>query len=334
MREGIKVSLLTEINMNTWQKPLYFNQVVNARLAPSTLWNLIRGVSLLINLHFKLRYTIIHSHHRFTTLMGKIASNLLGVPLVSTIHEFKKDHRLLVRCSLPEYIISPTWALASHLEEYYGLPKSRIVVVPNGLPDLNILQSNRIHGMPWATFDRYAIGFIGRLSIEKGCEDFIHAASLVLEKESSAIFYVIGDGPNRRELEVLTRELSIETHVKFLGYREEADILMNYLNVLVIPSHTENFPYTLLEAMRAKIPVVATRVGGIPEILEGYPPDLLVEPHRYDDLARGILKLIRDPHLGKSWSERNYRNFLENYSSEKMIRRTLEVYDRLARRTK
>jgi len=332
MREGIRVSLLTDINKNICQKPLYFNQIVNAKLIPSTLWNLFKGVGLLLYLHFTLRYTIIHSHHRFTTLMGKIASNLLGVPLVSTVHEFKNDRRFLVRYSLPEYIISPTRALALHLEEHFGLPKSRIVVIPHGLPDLNVPHPNSFQGLPWAPADRCIIGFIGRLSIEKVCEDFIHTAALVLEEEPSVMFYVIGDGPQRHELEGVTKKLSINNRVIFLGYREDIETLMSHINILVMPSHTENFPYTLLEAMRAKIPVVATKVGGIPEILEGYPSDLLVEPRQIDDLARGILKLIRDPYLSTQLAEQNYSNFREYYSSERMVRGTLEIYDRLSRR--
>lgn len=332
--QGVSVSLFTGNNERMPQSPLYFNQIIRTRLTPSNVLNLLKGVGLLIHLHSRLHYTILHSHHRFTTLMGKIASNLLEVPLVSTVHEFKNDHAFFVRYSLPDRIICPTQALAYHLENNYGLPKSRIVIVPNGLPDSDTHQTNSFDVSPLFLPDRCSIGFIGRLSAEKGCDDFINAATIVLAKEPSAMFYMIGDGPQRYKLERLINQLSISDHFKLLGFRPDADKLIRYFDILVIPSHTENFPYTLLEAMRAKVPVVATRVGGIPEILDGYPSDLLIEPQRINDLVCGILKLIRDPELRRGLGEQNYVNFREKYSSKKMIRGTLDVYDHLIQHKK
>jgi glycosyltransferase involved in cell wall biosynthesis len=171
------------------------------------------------------------------------------------------------------------------------------------------------------------VGVVGRLSPEKGVDVFLRACSeLVLRKVAfSAI--VAGDGPERRSLERLRIGLGLESHVRFTGAVSAVRAMYARLDLLVIPSRSEGLPNVLLEALRADVPVVAARVGAIPEVLESSAAGMLVRPgdpvSLADAIARG-LALKADPA-----SREARREVTERFSPDRRMQAHVQLYDEL-----
>ena len=137
---------------------------------------------------------------------------------------------------------------------------------------------------------------------------------------------LIGEGPLREELTMLATFLGIEDKVFFTGYRDKAASYMHYMDIYVISSLTEGLPMTLLEAMKTKVPIIATTVGGIPDVLEHEKDALLVSPHDISGLVAAIERIVHDLPASSIRVEAAYEKFIENYSSRKMALAYSDVY--------
>ena len=141
---------------------------------------------------------------------------------------------------------------------------------------------------------------------------------------------IIGEGPEKQNLEQLARKYRLENHIMFGGYQKQAAAYLPYGTVFVLPSLTEGLPITLLEAMRAKVPIVATRVGGIPNVLdEGTVSSILVEPMEVTALMTAIETLIHDQRYRIRLSENAYQTLINKYSSTIMAQEYGNVYKRV-----
>jgi glycosyltransferase involved in cell wall biosynthesis len=166
---------------------------------------------------------------------------------------------------------------------------------------------------------------VARLSPEKDVATLLRATALVVEQEPGFRLAIAGDGPCRRDLAALSSTLWLDAHVKFLGQVRDIPALLATASLLVLPSLMEGISLTLLEAMAHGLPVVATRVGGNPEVVVQGQTGLLVPPQAPDDLARTLLRLWRDPEtgrrMGRAARERAVRCF--------DVRRTVAEYEQL-----
>jgi len=142
--------------------------------------------------------------------------------------------------------------------------------------------------------DAIVIGTVGRLVPVKGLEPFLRAARLVRERRADLKVLIVGEGPSETRLHALSRDLTLEQNVLFLGHRADCYDLMALMDVFVLPSLSEGIPMALLEAMALSRPVVATRVGGIPEVIEHEVSGLLVDAGQDSALAGACLAMIDD----------------------------------------
>ncbi len=140
---------------------------------------------------------------------------------------------------------------------------------------------------------------VGRLQAVKGHRTFLESAQKVLAERPDAQFWIVGDGELRHELEARTAHLGLTQAVSFLGYRSDAWCAMAVSDVVVSASFYEAFPRNLLEALALERPVVATSVGGIPEIVVDGETGILAPPGDPDALAAAVLRLIKDPELAQ-----------------------------------
>jgi glycosyltransferase involved in cell wall biosynthesis len=169
------------------------------------------------------------------------------------------------------------------------------------------------------------VGVVGRLSPEKGVDVFLRAAHLLVQRGVAFSAVVAGDGPERQKLELLRNALDLGGHVRFIGAVTAVQALYRHLDLLVIPSRSEGLPNVLLEALRADVPVVATRVGAIPEVLEGTRAGMMISPGDPRALADAIahgLSLKED-----AVSREARRAVTEHFSPERRVHAHLELYD-------
>lgn len=190
-----------------------------------------------------------------------------------------------------------------------GVPARRIAVLHNPIraEDVACDEDRRVlrEGLGLGEGER-AVLAVGRLSREKGHADLLVAFRRLVASEPSAkaALFVVGDGPERPRLEAQAAALGVGGRVRFVGQQRDVRPFYAAADVLALPSHSEGSPYVLLEAMAARLPIVATRVGGVPEMVEDGRTALLVPARDTSALGEGIGRLLADASLARGLAER------------------------------
>lgn len=173
---------------------------------------------------------------------------------------------------------------------------------------------------------KFIIGCVGNLSDSKGHDFLIAAFRRVLEGEPQSALVIVGEGERRRRLVKMTKDLGIEEKVVFTGYDSRAKQIIAGLDLLILPSCRETFGRTLLEAMSSKTPIIATRSGGIPEIIEHEHNGILVDYGDEDALSRQIIRLLRDKALAARLAENGYDVCKKRFSFDNHLKAIEEIY--------
>ncbi|MDP9454489.1 MAG: glycosyltransferase [Actinomycetota bacterium] len=155
---------------------------------------------------------------------------------------------------------------------------------------------------------------------------FLRAAAHVARELPAARFVVVGDGPLRKELLGLAEELGVHDRVLFLGFRPDAQALLGLMDVVAVPSVSEGTPLVVLEAMAAAVPVVASRVGGIPGQIQPGREGILVPPGDAKALGDALLSLLRDPERARRMGEAGRLRAETEFSHENMVRKVEGIY--------
>jgi glycosyltransferase involved in cell wall biosynthesis len=167
--------------------------------------------------------------------------------------------------------------------------------------------------------DRFAVGWIGRMTAVKRTDDVLVAFRRLREDGVDAVLCMVGDGPDRPELERRAHELGIVRETLFLGYQEDVAPFYAAFDALVLPSSNEGTPVSAIEALAAGRPVVATRVGGVPDVVQEGEDGFLVEAGATDDLADRLAQLARDPALRERMGRAGRERVLPRYAVERLV---------------
>jgi glycosyltransferase involved in cell wall biosynthesis len=170
------------------------------------------------------------------------------------------------------------------------------------------------------------LGTIGNLYPTKGFEYLIDATKYLIDNGLNLATVIIGQGPEQKRLADWVSQNRLEKNVYLTGRINEAAKLLPAFDIYVCSSLKEGLSYTLIEAMQAGVPVVATRVGGNPELVEENKTGLLVEPANAEKLANAIIKLLGDSKLQQEFSRNATKKAQEEFSLEKMVNNTKQVY--------
>lgn len=259
------------------------------------------------------RPTIVHTHLQSANLYGRLAAWLAGVPvIVATEHNVYvgKARRYVAVERLLARITDCLIAVSTEVQQFLGaqlrLPESSIRVVNNGVaahspsPErvgevrarLRSDERGREGSAPGVW-----LGVVASLTPKKGHEYLLRAVAGIRGRGFACSLVLAGDGPERRRLETLTEELGLGGSVQFLGAVMDSAAVLDVIDVFVLPSLREGLPLALLEAMLAGKPVIATSVGGVPEVVQSGVNGLLVAPGRADELGRAIEMLLGSPEL-------------------------------------
>jgi glycosyltransferase involved in cell wall biosynthesis len=176
------------------------------------------------------------------------------------------------------------------------------------------------------------VGAVGRLSPEKGFDQLIAAAEIVLRQEPDVGFVLFGDGPLRQALDEQLTRLKLGANVVLAGFRRDVARFFPHFDVFTLPSYTEGLPNVVLEAFAAGVPVVATAVGGTPEVIEDGVSGYLVPPRDPAALAERILELLGHDHLRKEMGARARLRVAEHFTFEAHSRQYELLFEKLVRR--
>ena len=285
------------------------------------------------------RPDVLHLHSPKAAGLGALAGRLLGIKnIVMTVHgfTFNEDRPFYEKLSIRFF----SWltAVLCHKvivisrREYdqaraFPYVKEKIVLIPLGLRPAALMSVDGAKQFLGKLIDtdvvefnkKSSIGTIAELHPNKGLPYLIEAISLVAGKYPHAICIVIGDGQDKAALGALIKENKLEQRVFLVGQVENASDYLKAFNVFVLPSVKEGLPYTLLEAGAASLPVVATTVGGIPELVEDMKSGILVQPKNARELAHALSFMIEHPDERRSYGAALREKVLKDYSMEKMI---------------
>lgn len=300
-----------------------------------------RAVGELIRVVRRFRPDLVHAHGSKGGVMARMAR--LGaprIPLVFTPHGFAfaghfsrgwetRSFRAAESALAPlaTRIICVCEAEA-RLARLVGA--RRVRVVHNGIdPPSEFGPEPMVRGL---AADGPLIGVLSGLRPGKGLETMIEAISLVRADGSRAQLVVAGEGVERARLERLAVDRGISDAVHLVGLSPDPYAFLGAIDAFVLPSWAESFPYSVLEAMAVGLPIVATRVGGVPEAIENGVSGLLVEPRSPDQLAASVNAIVGDPVTAATLGAAARRRREQSFSLSRMVAGTLGVYSEISAR--
>lgn len=288
---------------------------------------------------------IVHSYLFHANWFGTLTARLARIP-VAIVSKRSMDvyprarDRWACRLSngLADCVTAVAGAVRDHVHAVENCPLEKIVVIPNGIevdPQAAArLAEGRVPALGVGHEDK-VMGTITRLVWKRGHEELLQAASLIRRSEPSAKLVIVGDGPLRSSLEDQARRLGLNGGVRFLGAVPNAARLLPRFDVFVLSSVLEGMSNAVLEAMAAGRPVVATRVGGNPELVVDGKTGFLVAPRDPAALADAVLRLMRDPQLARRLGEAGRRRVESEFTLATMVGRLERLYgDLLAERSR
>lgn len=301
----------------------------------------ISALSQLYQYIKKGRYDIVHTHSSKAGLLGRLAARMAGVKHIIHTPHGHIFYGYYGRCLSFMFIILERWAARftekiitltnSGKEEhvqYKIAPAHKFITIHSGL-ELGSLQPSDTKNDVAKEFNidksDKLIGTVARLVPIKGHEFLVKAAPLVLQHYPDTTFLLIGDGPLRKKLENLAQQLNFFDKIVFSGMREDIPRLLNAIDIFVLPSLNEGMGRVLIEAMVLAKPIVATRVGGVPDVVEDGSSGLLVPPADPDALADAICTIMKNPALASKLAS-HAAICSQKFSHTEMIRQLENLY--------
>jgi len=295
-----------------------------------------------IKLFFYLRkidFEISHSQGVLTAIPCFLAKKILKKPYIvycrgSDVYISWKFKKLIFKSILKN--ADAVVVLAADMKEKIELEKAcdnkEIFVIPNGIEFdkfTNSAEKETIN-VPQVQKDEKIILFVGRLNQIKGIKYLIRAMGIIRGIMPKTRLLIVGYGEEKENLEKLVKELNLENCTTFTGKipNEEISKYMMASDIFVLPSLSESFGIVNLEAMACGLPIVATRVGGIPEIVEDEENGFLVEPKNPEQIAEKILLLFKNEELSKKISNNN-KEKAKKYSWDRVVEKLEEIYSKV-----
>jgi glycosyltransferase involved in cell wall biosynthesis len=277
---------------------------------------------------------IVHAHGYKADIYGYFALRGSAVPLVSTCHTWYDNNRLVTLYGMADRLVLRNYAavvaVSDEVKERLlnaGVREDKIHLVRNGI-DLRPFDNAPPSLRDDSISDRPAIvGLVGRLSIEKGVDIFLHAAAHVLAELPSTKFVVVGEGPDRDKLESLIDELKLRKSVSMLGRRDDMPSVYASLDIMVSASRQEGLPMAILEGMASSRPLIATSVGAVPTMVLDDRTGVMVPPENAALLASSIVALLRDPARRQRLGASARKLIEDEFSADRMTADYLRVYE-------
>jgi glycosyltransferase involved in cell wall biosynthesis len=284
--------------------------------------------------------SVLLCHGYKADLLGRPAARRAGIPAVAVSRGLTGENfrvRLYERLDrfhlrFMDHVIAVSAAQAEKVRRA-GVPAERLTVIPNAVDperfsDPDTRYRHRLERY-FRTPRSRIIGAAGRLSPEKGFDVLINAIALVRDHDPDAGFVIFGDGPCRPQLQQQLAALGLMGTVALAGFRADLDRYLPHLDLLVLPSHTEGMPNVVLEACAAGVPVVATSVGGTPEVIEEGTSGYLVPAGDPVSLASTLCEALADEDQLREVAFQARQRVLECFSFRTQMEQYLDLFARV-----
>lgn len=318
---GINVQNLQKMGIKHYEIPDIVNRT------PMTI---LKITSKLTHIVVKEHITTIHTHHR----MAAFYISLLGLYkkrfFINTCHSTFNNKRLFTRFAYKyAKLIACGEVVKENLEDFFGLSNRHITVVRNSVKPFDGVINVDTTIQKLHEDGCFIVGNIGRLSEEKGIKYYIMAIPKVIKSHPEARFLIIGSGEDHEKLKKLVKELDIEKSIYFMGYRSDIQNLMSQLDLVVLSSLWEGFPLVPIEAFSTGKTIVATAVGGTPEIVQDGVNGYLVTATDVDALSEKICILLEQPDIRSAFQEKAKEQYEKNFSFKKLRENYIKFYEEL-----
>lgn len=338
-------------NLPTFEKELLFDRYYIKHLVfPRHFFKAFTGYTLYLSsrkmveqLHLKQPFDLIHAH----TLIpdghaGMLLGNLLNIPVVCTVHGSDANHypnkiwgyhkmaRSVIRGL--EKIVAVSLDLKNVVEKT-GPPQSQVVVIPNSV-DTNLFQPGLELGLReqlGIPAEATTLIFVGSVNRDKGIFELLEAFEILSRELADLYLLVVGEGIHLARSKERVLQMQANQRVHFVGsvqHKQVAD-WMRAADIFVLPSYHEGMPCVIVEALSSGLPIVATDVGGIPEVVDDNKQGLLISPNNVGDLVKAIRSLCQDSAKRMSFANEARKKAKSQFSWDIHTKSLLRVYSSL-----
>jgi len=285
-----------------------------------------------------LKIDIWHSHDYKTNVLGRLIRRKHPMKLITTAHGFTREtwrtklYYHIDNLAMLGYdqVIAVSPPLIEHCA-HHGVNPDRLTYIPNAI-DTAEYRRTQTPGLAKAEMglpaNSFAIGVIGRLSVEKGVDRAIRMMADLVKTHPHAELHLIGDGPQRKELEKLAVQLGVANSIRWWGWQTDARPIYEMLDMLLLPSRTEGLPNVVLEAMAMRVPVAATDVGGVSDLLDHGDCGVILSEDE-DDWTKSIAPLMTSPGICDTLAERSHQRVCQSFSFSRRMQKIMGVYDKV-----
>lgn len=312
------------------------NENINVDIVNEKDRNVLSMIFSTYRLLKKYQPDIVHTHGFKENIIGGIVAKALLAKAIRTHHgkgviNGNLLHRFIERLN-GRYLTNWQISVSDDLKNYLIKKKvsnKKLIVIRNGANCLafnSTRNKKNIREKYGIESDARLIGTVGRMVPVKNHKTLLDAAKTILNELDNTYFIIVGDGPLMDETKRYAKYLGIEQKVKLPGFQGDVIDYFNVFDIFVLPSLHEGIPISLLEAMCLEKPIVATHVGGVPEIIKDHYNGILVPPDNPTVLAQKCIQLLVDKQLRENLTNNAMKDMKQKYSLDKSIANTVKLY--------
>lgn len=296
-----------------------------------SLWTILKCIKELAKIIHNEHVDIVHARSRVPAWVAFFACRKTKTAFLTTCHGYYGNHFFSRVMGWSKLVIVPSEVIGRNMVDTFGVLPENIRIIPRSVD----LKKFDIPKDLYRSKAQYTISIVGRITPLKGHIYFIKAMAKVIRTVPNIKIWIIGDAPAkkeayREELQVMVKRLGLANYIEFLGNRRDIPQLLAQTDVLVLSTITEEaFGRVILEAQAAGVPVVATKVGGVIEIIDDGKTGLLVLPKDTDEMARAVIRLLKDNRLAESLIFEAKKKLEGKFTLDHMAASTLKVYEEL-----
>lgn len=304
----------------------------------SFLWQFIssNGIFKLKKLIRQNKVQLIYCADNLSKLLGGLAGKMAKIKVVAPCHDdFKEDVLGKIMRIFYLLLLDRILAVSDKVRSFFlvnGNNSHKVITVYNGI-NADLFNPDNVDDNIRAEFgirrEAVVIGSIGALEQDKGQRYLFEALKKLLSEDiaTNIVCIICGTGPEEDDLKEFIRKENLNRKVLFLGFRNDIPRILKALDILAVTSLTiESFSMAAVEAMTMKVPVIATNVGGLPEVVKDGSTGLIVPPGNVDALCNAIKYLVKNPEVRIKMGENARARVLEHFTIEKNVRKTEEVF--------
>jgi glycosyltransferase involved in cell wall biosynthesis len=296
----------------------------------------LRTWSPLLRLLRRERFDVVHSHKFGSNVWGTLIGRLAGVPvIVAHEHSWSFDGKLVRRLLDRELIGRGSHLIVAvsaqdrrKMIEIEGVRPEKVLLVPNGIPRRSATGAD-VRAELGIPPDAPVIGAIGGLRPEKAIDLLIRAAAPLVQEIAQLRLLIAGEGPEKEPLRELARHAGVADRVMLIGFRDDVPDVLAALDVAVSSSVFEGSPLAVMEFMEAARPIVATRVGGVPDLIDHGVHGVLVRSGDAEGLTAALRRMLADREAARRMGERARERRLREFDVDVAVRRFESLYERL-----